>query len=86
VQTKGGDRKSNGNNSLLIAEPRAFFAERLWLAADSLKTVGRFESLSQWQTLPRKVWRREFPTVGNFAPLGPLSPHGPLVGFGRGLR
>jgi hypothetical protein len=28
VQTKGGDRKSNGQNTHLIAEPRAFFAKQ----------------------------------------------------------
>jgi hypothetical protein len=27
VQTKGGDRKSNGKSSLLIDDPRVYFAE-----------------------------------------------------------
>jgi hypothetical protein len=46
VQTKGGNRESNGQNTHLIADPRAFFAKQFAASDKYVRMITKF-ALSQ---------------------------------------
>jgi hypothetical protein len=73
VQTKGGDRKSNGRNTHLIVDPRVYFAKQFAASDKYVRMVRKLlEPVDDWRRGDGRASRRHGRAARGGGPGRPL--------------